>query len=221
MPSWSSSPSKPGKHDLLVIYVYHETGNAFENAQFFIQNGLHGSADFIFVLNGDAPLLEPLLPSGPNIEVFRKDNTCFDLGTYGHVVRKKNLLKSGYKQFILMNASVRGPFMPTWSKDCWSTAWLSKLSDTMKVGFVMNWKRAILTALQLQGMTVNCARRFHVQSMIFGTDKAGLESMMNDGTFDCAETLFPDAVAQEVDMASKIISHGWDVNAWMVSTSSH
>ena len=66
-------------------------------------------------------------------------------------------------------------------------------------------------------MTVNCARKFHVQSMIFGTDKEGLESMVNDGTFDCADTLFPGAVAQEVDMASKIMSHGWEVNAWMVS----
>lgn len=69
-------------------------------------------------------------------------------------------------------------------------------------------------------MTVNCARKFHVQSMIFGTDKQGLESMLNDGTFDCADTLFPGAVAQEVEMASRIMSHGWEVNAWMVSTHS-
>lgn len=67
-------------------------------------------------------------------------------------------------------------------------------------------------------MSVNCAHGFHIQSMIIGTDLPGLESMVADGTFDCADTL-KGAGRQEVDMARKIKSHGWEVNAWMVCAS--
>lgn len=121
------------KDDLLIVYAYSETENAYENAEFFIKHGVHGSAQFIFILNGEAPLLEPILPTGPNIEIFRRNNTCFDMGAYGHLIREKNLMASRFTKFILLNASIRGPFLPTWSRDCWSTAWLGKISDTMKV----------------------------------------------------------------------------------------
>jgi hypothetical protein len=53
--------------------------------------------------------------------------------------------------------------------------------------------------------------------MIFGTDKAGLRSMYEDGTFNCPATLHPEAVDQEVGMTKKILTHGWDVNVWEVS----
>lgn len=68
---------------------------------------------------------------------------------------------------------------------------------------------------------MNCAVQFHVQSMIFGTDKAGLKSMYEDGSLNCATSLYPGAQMQEVQTASKIMSHGWEVNAWMVSFLGH
>ena len=39
--------------------------------------------------------------------------------------------------------------------------------------------------------------------------------MIADGTFNCAANMV-DAIGQEVDMAAKIMNHGWDVNVWMV-----
>jgi hypothetical protein len=65
-------------------------------------------------------------------------------------------------------------------------------------------------------MTANCDRLYHVQSMIIGTDKAGLQAMYQDGTFDCPETMLL-AQAQEVHMAAKIMERGWRTNAWMAS----
>lgn len=38
-----------------------------------------------------------------------------------------------YKWFILMNASIRDPFVPYWSKECSSDAYLDKVMGKVKV----------------------------------------------------------------------------------------
>lgn len=119
--------------DLLIMYAYHETENAYQNARFFIDHGLHNSAHFIFIVMGYSPLLDASLPKASNVEIFRRNNTCFDMGAYGDVIQQKAVLTSVYKRFILLNASIRGPFLPTWSSACWSTLWLNSISDKVKV----------------------------------------------------------------------------------------
>lgn len=115
----------------LVLYSYAETENARENLAFFITNALNSRADFVFVFNGetDAP---DMLPSLPNIRVIRRENKCFDLGTHGEVLATDDLWKK-YKRFIMMNASVRGPFTPTYVPSCWMDAFLNKITDKVKV----------------------------------------------------------------------------------------
>ena len=66
----------------LVSYVYHETEDARPNAEFFIRHGLHSSADFVFILNGQTDLARSI-PKRSNVEVVQRDNTCFDLGAHG------------------------------------------------------------------------------------------------------------------------------------------
>lgn len=97
-----------------------------------------------------------------NVKVKKRDNTCFDLGAHAEVLngvtgglgwydlngpivsptkpstegqepKDKRPLKERYKRYILMNASIRGPFVPLWSKSCWSDAYLDKVTDTIKV----------------------------------------------------------------------------------------
>ena len=118
------------------MYTYYETENAFENAQFFINHGLHANAHFAFILMGESPLLDAIMPNLTNVEVFRRENICFDMGGYGQYIAEKEIMSFSYKRFIMLNASIRGPFFPTWSTDCWSTVWLSKISETMKVCIV-------------------------------------------------------------------------------------
>lgn len=70
----------------------------------------------------------------------KRENTCFDLGAHAEVLNKQGengqaALKHRYKRFILMNASIRGPFVPHWSKECWSEAYLGKVNERVKVSF--------------------------------------------------------------------------------------
>jgi len=124
--SEDEDPNRP-----LILYAYSETANARANLKFFLAHGLHQSADFVFIINGksDAP---QLIPSRPNIRVIERPNDCYDLGAHAEVLIKDDLWKR-YKRFILMNASIRGPFVPTWAGGCWSEMYLGKLTEEVKV----------------------------------------------------------------------------------------
>ncbi|KAK6541814.1 hypothetical protein TWF694_007595 [Orbilia ellipsospora] len=152
----------------LVLYAYKETENARKNALFFITHGLHSAADFIFILNGPTNLTDSIPSSASNIRVIQREDKCFDMGAYGEVLNANDQrLVKRYNKFILLNASVRGPFMPTWSRECWSDAYLARITDTNK----------------LVGMTYNCKPRRqevhpHIQSMILATDRTGISLLL-------------------------------------------
>ena len=93
--------------------------------------GLHDRADFIFVFNGEGSAAD-LVPRLPNVRVIERENSCYDLGTFGLVLRQDGLWKN-YTRFITMNASVRGPFLPAWSTSCWTDLFLNKITDKVKV----------------------------------------------------------------------------------------
>jgi len=120
-----------GERSTLILYAYSETENARMNYQFFLEKGLHGAADFVFIFNGPTNASD-LLPDIPNVRAVHRENTCFDLGAFGEVLLKDDLWKR-YKKFITMNASVRGPFIPLYSNACWTDTFLNPINDHVKV----------------------------------------------------------------------------------------
>jgi hypothetical protein len=115
----------------LVLYAYSESKTARPNLEFFIRHALNSAADFVFILNGltDAAAI---IPNLPNIRIVQRDNDCYDLGAYAEVLQKDDLWKR-YGKFVMLNASLRGPFMPYWSGDCWLNMYLRKLTEEVKV----------------------------------------------------------------------------------------
>lgn len=112
--------------------MYSESPNARRNLEFFLAHGLHAGADFVFIFNGETDA-DSLLPDAPGIRSIRRDNTCYDLGTHAEVLLQDDLWRR-YSRFILMNASVRGPFMPAWAYGlCWTERLLSKITHEVKV----------------------------------------------------------------------------------------
>ncbi|KAK6333977.1 hypothetical protein TWF696_002488 [Orbilia brochopaga] len=189
----------------LVLYAYHETDNAKENALFFINHGLHDAADFVFIINGESTLKEHI-PVADHISIVERENECYDLGAYGHVLTANNsYLVDNHKRFILMNASIRGPFLPTWSSDCWSEAYLNKVTDTNK----------------LVGMSFNCRAPGgpHVQSMIMATDRIGVQILLRDVITHCFSG-WDDAVTGEMNITQAIRKAGYSVTAFMTAFSS-
>lgn len=114
----------------LVLYAFFETPGARLNLEFFIKHALHDAADFLFVLNGETNAAN-LLPKRDNIRFVKRANDCYDLGSFAELLTTNNFYQK-YNRYILMNASIRGPFMPYWSDRCWSDVYLNKLSDKTK-----------------------------------------------------------------------------------------
>ncbi|RYP21193.1 hypothetical protein DL765_002332 [Monosporascus sp. GIB2] len=197
----------------LILYAYSETENARENLRYFVANGLHGAADFVFVLNGPTDAAPTLIPRGrPNVRVVSWPNTCYDLGSHGEVLRKDGLWK-GYDRFILLNASVRGPFVPYWSGACWSDVYLDRVTEKAK----------------LVGMTVNCRPQMHVQSMVWATDSAGMELLLyprrdesegDGGRLVALQGCYDEkdvAIGAEVGATAAIRGAGYEVDAMMAA----
>ncbi|EWC47438.1 hypothetical protein DRE_00406 [Drechslerella stenobrocha 248] len=190
----------------LILYAYHETPNARRNALFFIHHGLHATADFIFILNGPTNITSELPQDAPNIRFIQRNNTCYDLGAHGEVLSANDdeLIKK-YNKFILMNASIRGPFLPTWSRECWSDVYLARITDMVK----------------LIGMTFNCVPvhgRRHLQSMLYATDRVGLRAIM-PVLRNCPDGWL-NAVKMESNVTQTLHAAGYEVGATMTSFAS-
>lgn len=220
----------------LITYAYHETDFARKNLEFFVQHGLHAAADFVFIFNGDTdadkivfadPLadipkdIRHLIPARPldNVYVKKRPNTCFDMGAHAEILNSavgegdgwydKNgrikkargqKLRDSHKRFILMNSSIRGPFLPPWSNDCWSDAYLNKLTAKTK----------------LIGMAYNCHSLVgHVQSMIWATDKTGIDLILTkDGIGECFAEIGR-AMDAEVRTTKLLRDNGYEVDAFL------
>jgi hypothetical protein len=115
----------------LILYAFFDTSAARLNLEFFIKHALHDAADFLFVLNGETNAAS-LLPKKDNIRFVNRANDCYDLGAFAEILTKNDMYLK-YKRYILMNASIRGPFLPYWSNQCWSDVYLNKLTEKTKV----------------------------------------------------------------------------------------
>ncbi|KUJ08493.1 uncharacterized protein LY89DRAFT_599526, partial [Mollisia scopiformis] len=146
----------------LILYSYFESENARANFRYYLDHALHDAADFLFLINGPTDA-EKMLPNKGNIRFIKRPNDCYDLGGFAEMLLTNDLYKN-YQRFIMMNASVRGPFFPIWSTDCWSDVYLNRLTNHTK----------------LIGMTMNCQGTTpHVQSMLWALDRVGLEVLLN------------------------------------------
>lgn len=135
----AAEDTAPGTGDRpLVTYVYSESKEARRNLEFFLAHGLHAAADFVFIFNGETDA-DALVPEAPGVRTIRRDNTCYDLGSHAEVLLGGGLWRR-YSRFVLMNASVRGPFMPAWAGGlCWTERLLSRITHEVKVRFCFKY----------------------------------------------------------------------------------
>lgn len=219
----------------LISYVYTEGTTNRRNLKFFIEHGLHNSSHFVFTFNGntDAHLLLPIYKESPyynpnvtlsNIEVLFRDNKCYDMGAHGEALLREwdaptqtwtkmtghdrggRKYWEAFERFILMNASIRGPFMPVWSRSCWADAFWGLVSEKKK----------------LVAMTYNCHEdKGHAQSMVWATDRVGVGLLMqpprddgeNGGIGYWCPYDMPEAIKGEVRATPLMRGAGFEVEA--------
>ncbi|KFY61300.1 hypothetical protein V496_05070 [Pseudogymnoascus sp. VKM F-4515 (FW-2607)] len=211
----------------LKFFVDHALHDAADFI--FILNGETDADQSIIFAEPDTPEdLRDIIPKRDkkNIFVKKRPNTCFDLGAHNEVLNSvlggegwigqngpipepkgllvstgdKLLLRNRYKRYILMNASIRGPFVPRWSTQCWTDSYLNRLTDKIK----------------LVGMSYNCHNgEGHIQSMIWATDHTGLQHMLTKaGIGECFGTM-AEAMLAEVRTTQVLRDLGFEVDTFM------
>ncbi|KAJ3171723.1 hypothetical protein HDU88_007803 [Geranomyces variabilis] len=172
------------------------------NLQFFLRHGLMSNVDHLFVMNSPIPK-SVKFPQRSNIYVWEKENKCYDLGSFGQGVEyMQQKYGKKYTHYILLNASVRGPFRPTYVPGCWSDAFLSKLSPEVR----------------MVGTTVYCLKSElprHVQTMIVAFDQQGFEA--GKPAFGCPPSIQDAIRMAEVPLTGHIEKAGYRAEALITS----
>ncbi|KAI8909853.1 hypothetical protein DFJ77DRAFT_415164, partial [Powellomyces hirtus] len=169
------------------------------NLEFFLRHGLVSNVDYLFVMNSPTPKgLE--IPVLDNIFVWEKENSCYDLGSFHlgvqHMAAK---YKRTYSRYLLVNASVRGPFLPPHGRGCWTDHFLDHLSDEVK----------------LVGTTWYCETEKrappHVQTMVIGMDSIGYDAALP--ALQCPATIHDAIFTGEIPLTGLIEQQGYKVHS--------
>jgi hypothetical protein len=184
----------------LVLYVFHIYN---DRVQHFINNCIFydENVDFIMISNDKNNIFEV-----PNyVKTLFRDNIGFDFGGWSDALLTNNFYKN-YNNFIFVNSSVIGPFLPNYFKHKWVDIYLNGLQNNIKLfGSTINTMGVPLYAS-------------HVQSYIFSMDKFTLLYLIGCGIFTIRkfETILWDVVLhKEILMSRKIIENNWNIGSLM------
>ena len=183
---------------LFVFHIYNERVKSFINKAIFYDKDI----DFIVISNNKNIILK--VPK--YVKILNRDNIGYDFGGWSDALLINNLYKN-YDNFIFVNSSVIGPFLPSNYKCKWTDIFLDGLKNDIK----------------LFGSTINTCDKplthSHVQSNIFSMDKNTLQYLIDCHIFSMTNyaKTFNDAIFQkEVLMSRKIIENNWNIGSLML-----
>lgn len=184
---------------LLVLYVFHiynyRVKHFIENCIFYDEN-----VDFIIISN-NKNINKNKYPD--YVKTLYRENIGYDFGGWSDALLTCNLYEK-YDNFIFVNSSVIGPFIPSYFKDKWTDVYINGLQNNVK----------------LFGSTINTCcdplNKSHVQSYIFSMDKPTLKYLINCEIFSITNyaKTFNDAIwDKEILMSRKIIENNWNIGS--------
>ena len=186
----------------LVLYVFHVFNG---RVQTFINKAIFEdeNTDFIVIAN-DKNIVDFKVPE--YVKTFKRDNIGYDFGGWTDALLTDDLYKS-YDNFIFVNSSVIGPFLPNYFTGKWTDIYLAGLKDNIK----------------LFGSTINTCANYadpakfsHVQSCIFAMNRETLDLLIDGNIFSknhYAKT-FKEAIwLKEVPMSRLVIANGGNIGS--------
>lgn len=198
----------------LVLYVFHIVNDRVRN---FIKNAIFYDkhVDFIVISNN----LHAKITVPSYVKTIYRKNVGFDFGAWSEALLKNNLYKH-YDNFVFVNSSVDGPYLPSNFKGKWTDLYIHGLKKNVKLfGSMINTNTLHFdkNGNRIEG-TLDPTRYAHVQSYVFAMNKSTLEYLIQCEIFSVTNyaKTFTDAILnKEVLMSRKIIEHGWNIGALM------
>ena len=185
---------------LLVLFVFHQVNDRVKQ---FIEKAIFQdpNVDFVIISNDKSNKFD----APDYVKKIFRDNVGYDFGGWSEALLTDDLYKK-YDNFIFVNSSVIGPFLPPDFKGRWTDIYLNGLTDTVKL-----FGSSINTLMQPNTLA-------HIQSYIFSMNKETLEYLIQCGIFsntDIATSYTTAVVNKEIGMSRKIIEKGWNIGSLM------
>eukprot|EP00884_Botryococcus_braunii_P001513 jgi/Botrbrau1/11362/Bobra.0038s0111.2 len=216
------SSQQTAAKDTLIMYTYSDSDPEYQkNLEFFVKHGMweDDPCDYLIIVQqevGDPKGFEGLPQLPPNARYIGHENRCFDWGTFGWAFSSGTASTYGYKYFIFMNSSIRGPFLPSyWPISVhWSRIFVSRLTDDVKlVGSTISCETAYLKGDSSQ----KSKHHPHVQSYIAATDQEGLKVLRDQGNvFQCYDDIWDTIWHSEVGSSGAILEAGYKIDCLML-----
>jgi hypothetical protein len=183
---------------LLVLFVFHIYN---DRVQKFIENCIFKDENVDFIIISNNYNEKFYYPDYVNFVL--RDNIGYDFGGWSDGLLINNLYKN-YDNFIFVNSSVIGPFLPKNYIGKWTDIYLNGLQNNIK----------------LFGSTINTCSdplyKSHVQSYIFSMNKETLEFLIKCEIFSItnyAKTMQEAILNKEVLMSRRIIDNKWNIGS--------
>ena len=181
----------------LVLYVFHDYNDRVKH---FIEHCIFKDdhVDFIMIVNNENKTL--VLPGYVKI-LFRK-NKGHDFGGWSDALLRDDLYKK-YDNFIFVNSTAIGPFLPSYYQGKWTDIYINGLQENVK----------------LFGSTINTLKdplnKAHVQSYIFSMDRTALDYLIECKIFSTTyvKTRHDAIWKKEVAMSRRIIEKKWNIGS--------
>lgn len=206
-----------GQADTLVVYIYSPTDPEYENnLRHFLRQGVSegDGCEYVFIIQQvtEPRHMLPLLPR--NGRYLYHENDCFDWGSFGWAIREGHIEPERYRYVIVVNSSVRGPFLPSyWPRDVhWTRILTSRLTGDIKlVGPTISCEGTDATE------THPARKNPHVQSYVVAMDQDGYRAMRAAGTvFECHHSIWDTIYHAELGSSLAVLEAGHNIDSLML-----
>jgi hypothetical protein len=177
----------------LVLYVFHEYNDLVKK---FIDKAIFkdDNIDFMIICNNLTFKIDNL----PDYVIYKnRENVGFDFGGWSYGLLINDFYKN-YDNYICINSSIIGPFLPDNFSGKWTDFYINCLKDNVK----------------LFGSTINKDFHPHVQTFIFSLNTETLEYLIRWQIFSLTnhyKTLWDTVINKEVFMSNLIIRNKWNI----------
>lgn len=190
------TPVISSRKKVLVLFTFHKY---IQRVKDFINKAIFydEQVDFLIISSDNKIKLE--LPS--YVKYMTRENIGYDFGAWSDGLMKNNIYKN-YDNFIFLNSSVSGPYLPENFKGKWTDIYLNGLRGNVK-----------LFGSSINGRP-NPLHRIHVQSYAFCMNKETLEYLIKEEIFSMVNYMktFKSAINyREIMMSRLIITNGWNI----------
>lgn len=191
----------------VLICTYFPSSSSDYNLAFLVRTELkyRENMDYIIVINGYVTPIQ--FPTLDNLTVLRRINSGDDFGGHAHALNYLEKETKTYDYYFFMNSGVIGPIVPHYLKEHWSTLFIQKITDRVK----------------LVGTSIVCLPHFDgggygpkVEGFFFLVDALALDLLKKEKTIFFNHATRENVIIQgEYGLSKCILRHGYSLDCML------